>query len=166
LILSSGIALLESTQPVLTAYHEAIRQLGRLSADCRRNPNLAAIFDDLINGLQRLVPDNFAELYDKDRCTHLTRYIKAIVIRGERALSDFVKDRVKASEIQRFSDSLNRLLQTLSPSASDEKREAIEAYFWMLEEYKVSVFAQELKTAIPISAKRLEQKLGEIERMV
>jgi ATP-dependent helicase HrpA len=36
----------------------------------------------------------------------------------------------------------------------------------MIEEYKVSVFAQELKTAIPISAKRLEQKLGEIKRMV
>jgi ATP-dependent helicase HrpA len=36
----------------------------------------------------------------------------------------------------------------------------------MVEEYKVSVFAQELKTAIPISEKRLEKKLKEIGRMV
>jgi ATP-dependent helicase HrpA len=35
----------------------------------------------------------------------------------------------------------------------------------MVEEYKVSVFAQELKTAIPVSAKRLGKKLEEIARM-
>jgi ATP-dependent helicase HrpA len=166
LVLSSGVALLERTLPVLAAYHEASRQISRLLGGCRGNPGITAVFDELIRGLQRLVPENFAELYDEDRCNHLTRYIKAIMIRGERALADFEKDQVKASEIRRFSDSLNRLLETLSPSASDDKRKAIEAYFWMLEEYKVSVFAQELKTAIPISAKRLKQKLQQIERMV
>jgi ATP-dependent helicase HrpA len=35
----------------------------------------------------------------------------------------------------------------------------------MVEEYKVSIFAQELKTAVPVSAKRLQQKLKQIERM-
>jgi ATP-dependent helicase HrpA len=35
----------------------------------------------------------------------------------------------------------------------------------MIEEYKVSIFAQELKTAGPMSAKRLEEKMREIERM-
>ena len=71
----------------------------------------------------------------------------------------------KSSDIVRFAEELNQLLNELSPRASDEKRQAVEEYFWMIEEYKVSVFAQELKTAIPISAKRLEQKLGEIKRM-
>jgi ATP-dependent helicase HrpA len=61
---------------------------------------------------------------------------------------------------------LNQLLKELTPSVSAEKRRAIEDYFWMVEEYKVSVFAQELKTAIAISAKRLEMKLAEIGRMV
>ena len=37
---------------------------------------------------------------------------------------------------------------------------------WMIEEYKVSVFAQEIKTAFPVSAKRLEKKIHEIERMI
>jgi len=36
----------------------------------------------------------------------------------------------------------------------------------MIEEYKVSLFAQELKTAIPISRKRIEARMGEIERML
>ena len=56
--------------------------------------------------------------------------------------------------------------EELTPAVSQEKRLAIEDYFWMLEEYKVSVFAQELKTAIPISAKRLKDKLKQIERMI
>jgi ATP-dependent helicase HrpA len=58
------------------------------------------------------------------------------------------------------------LLKELSPSVSDEKRQTIEDYFWMVEEYKVSVFAQELKTAIPVSKQRLDKKLKEIGRMV
>ena len=84
----------------------------------------------------------------------------------KRLIRDFEKDRAKSNEIIKFSDGLNQLLKALSPSVSDEKRQAIEAYFWMVEEYKVSVFAQELKTAIPISAKRLDKKLKEIGRMV
>jgi ATP-dependent helicase HrpA len=36
----------------------------------------------------------------------------------------------------------------------------------MIEEYKVSLFAQELKTAIPISRKRIEARMAEIQRML
>ena len=64
-----------------------------------------------------------------------------------------------------FSDSLDELLKNMSPSVTDEKRKAIEEFFWWLEELKVSVFAQELKTAIPMSKKRLKKKLEEIKRM-
>ncbi|MBU1399010.1 MAG: DUF3418 domain-containing protein, partial [Proteobacteria bacterium] len=49
---------------------------------------------------------------------------------------------------------------------SDEKKKAVEEYFWLIEEYRVSLFAQELKTPVPVSAKRLEKKFKEIERMV
>jgi ATP-dependent helicase HrpA len=89
-----------------------------------------------------------------------------LTIRARRAPVDFEKDQAKAAEVGTFADGLSRLLKTLSPAVSAEKRQAIEDYFWMLEEYKVSVFAQELKTAIPISAKRLQNKLKQIERMV
>jgi len=165
-ILSAGRELLERTLPVLTAYHEARSQIYRLQAGNRINPKIQALFKDLLEGLERLVPENFVELYHKDRYIHLERYIKALTIRAQRAPVDFEKDQAKAAEVRRFADGLNQLLKTLSPAASEEKRQAIEDYFWMLEEYKVSVFAQELKTAIPISAKRLKDKLGQIERMV
>jgi ATP-dependent helicase HrpA len=50
--------------------------------------------------------------------------------------------------------------------ASREREEAIETFGWMIEEYKISLFAQELKTLFPVSEKRLEKVLKEIQRMV
>ena len=79
---------------------------------------------------------------------------------------NFKKDKSKVKEINIFTESLDKILKGLSPRASTEKKEAVEEYFWLVEEYKVSLFAQELKTAIPVSKKRLEKKRKEIERMV
>jgi len=78
---------------------------------------------------------------------------------------DFEKDREKEKQVLFFTERLNKLLQELSPQASEEKKAAVESYFWLIEEYKVSVFAQELKTPVRISKNRLEKKLQEIERM-
>ena len=46
---------------------------------------------------------------------------------------------------------------------SKEKKTKIEELFWMIEEYKVSLFAQELKTPYPVSPKKLNQLIKEIE---
>ena len=67
--------------------------------------------------------------------------------------------------MKRFSSGLQRLLKNLSPSATPEKRDALEKFYWLFEEYKVSLFAQELKTPMKVSPKRLETKRAEIERM-
>ena len=91
--------------------------------------------------------------------------MKALEIRAQRAVVDFEKDRTKSHDIQIFVNSLNQLLEGLTDTTSKEKRAAIEAYFWLIEEYKVSIFAQELKTSVPVSKKRLIEKLKEIERM-
>jgi ATP-dependent helicase HrpA len=127
---------------------------------------MAALFEGLIKELERLVPKTFVSVYDKQHLAHLVRYVNATAIRARRASVDFEKDRAKSIEISKFADDLTQMLTELSPSVSDEKRQAIEEYFWMIEEFKVSVFAQELKTAIPISTKRLEQKAKQIRRMV
>jgi ATP-dependent helicase HrpA len=76
------------------------------------------------------------------------------------------KDLAKAQTIQPFSRALQSLLQQLGPDSSTEKRAATEEFFWLIEEFKVSLFAQELKTAVPVSRKRLQERLTEIERMV
>ncbi len=164
-ILSTGQELLGSLLPILTTYHEARNQIHKLRHRSRNNSLMVAFFQELTADLVRLVPETFITIYDKQRRGHLIRYIQAAAIRARRAAVDFEKDQSKSKGISKFTEGLNQLLSELSPRASDEKRQAVEEYFWMIEEYKVSVFAQELKTAIPISAKRLEQKLREIKRM-
>ncbi len=158
--------LRDKTIPVLSAYHDARSRIYQLQQTNRTNSMAASFFEELTRELECLVPQTFVAIYDIRRLDHLPRYIQAAAIRARRAGVDFEKDRAKAKEIMKFSDGLNQLLKALSPSVSDEKRRAVEDYFWMLEEYKVSVFAQELKTAGPISAKRLDKKLKEIGRMV
>ncbi|MCU0615408.1 MAG: DUF3418 domain-containing protein, partial [Desulfobacterales bacterium] len=65
-----------------------------------------------------------------------------------------------------FTDKLNEMLDSLTSESSGEKRTAIEEFFWLMEEFKVSLFAQELKTVVSVSEKRLSQKILEIERMI
>jgi hypothetical protein len=45
---------------------------------------------------------------------------------------------------------------------SEEKKNKIDELFWMIEEYKVSLFAQELKTPYPVSKKKLDSLIREI----
>ncbi|MGV8059720.1 MAG: ATP-dependent RNA helicase HrpA [Smithellaceae bacterium] len=49
---------------------------------------------------------------------------------------------------------------------SSQRQSEIEELFWMIEEYKVSLFAQELKTPYPVSPKKLEQLIKEIEETI
>jgi ATP-dependent helicase HrpA len=79
---------------------------------------------------------------------------------------DFDKDQTKSREIQGLTDRLGRIRQGLSPHASNGKKQAVDVVFWMIEEYKVSLYAQELKTAFPVSRKRIEKVFEEIESMV
>jgi ATP-dependent helicase HrpA len=163
LILSNGRELLNRSMSVLESYHETRTELYNLETV---HSTALQFLKDLREELSKLVPETFMNLYHTDRLVHLVRYIKAIAIRAQRALVNFEKDREKAKEIRFFTDSLNQLLQELSVSASQEKRKAVEDYFWLIEEYKVSVFAQELKTPVRISKKRLKAKLKEIGRMI
>jgi len=165
-IISEGRKLLERVLPVLETYYKTRTAVYDLEISGSVNNEALSFLNRLKEELTRLVPENFVDLYDSMRFVHLVRYIKAIEIRAQRALINFKKDKAKAKELKIFADSLNELLKGLSPLVSKEKKNAVEEYFWLIEEYKVSLFAQELKTAIPVSRKRLENKLKEIERMV
>jgi ATP-dependent helicase HrpA len=166
ILISHGQDLLDHCLAVLKAYHKLRKEFDKLIGANLDNHAVQNFCKDLIADLVRLVPESFINLYDTDRLIHLIRYIKCMEIRAKRALVDLEKDQAKAMDVKSFSDRLDKMIKTLSPNASNDKREALEEFFWMLEEYKVSIFAQELKTAIPVSEKRLEKKLAQIIRMI
>jgi ATP-dependent helicase HrpA len=111
------------------------------------------------------VPADFIDLYEPERLAHIVRYLEALALRARRALAAPGKERLKSQGLQPLLDRFRRQLSSLGPSTSSDKRRAMEELFWLIEEYKVSIFAQELKTALPVSAKRLDEKFREVEGM-
>jgi ATP-dependent helicase HrpA len=164
-LIATGQRYLEAVVPVLEAFDEVHATLFRLERQVGAKGPLAAYLQARREDVQRLVPARFVFLYGLERFPHLVRYMQAMAIRVERAVVQFDRDQSKAGDLRRWEDCLKDLLDQLDARASDRKRAALEELFWMIEEYKVSLFAQELKTAIPVSAKRLEKKVAEIRRM-
>ncbi len=166
ILIAHGQKLLDPCLAVLKAYLSMRKELDKLKRAHLGNAAVQNFCEDLISALERLVPESFINLYEVERLPHIERYIKAMQIRAQRALLDFEKDQAKDREVKIVTDRLDKLLQALSPNASAEKRKVLEEFFWMVEEYKVSIFAQELKTAFSVSKKRLEKKLAALHRMV
>jgi ATP-dependent helicase HrpA len=166
ILMQTGINLLTRFIPILCARHETDAALAQLRKENRFNPAGVQRIDELAAAVEKLVPADSVSLYDADRLPHLQRYLKALIIRAQRALVNLDKDNAKANEVRAYGEKLDYLLKTLIPESSDEKKDAVADLFWLIEEFKVSVFAQELKTAVKVSTKKLDEKIKEIERMV
>ncbi len=94
--------------------------------------------------LDRLTPPDFLARTPHHQLVHLPRYLRAIEIRAERHHLHPARDTEKARPLADFADWPNRV-----PEASQE------IFRWLLEEFRVQLFAQELGTAVPVSPKRL-----------
>ena len=165
-ILSYGMALKDQTILVLNAYDRTRTVLHTLENAGKTNKEIISLCGLIREDLDTLVPKNFLALYPLDRLAQLPRYLKGMEIRAVRGANDPEKDKKKQAEAELFIQSYREMVKELLPHASPEKGVAVDAYRWMVEEFKISVFAQELKTQFPISKKRLEEKKAEIERMV
>jgi ATP-dependent helicase HrpA len=165
-IFPKGKQLMELTGQVLSSYHHATQFIHQIEIKNKNNPPAEDLCKRLLAEMGALVPRDFVERYTLERLPHLPRFLRALEIRAERGAYNPDKDREKEALILPLKGALKRNLAGITSSASPEKRNAFEEFFWMVEEYKVSVFAQELKTALPVSAKRLDEKMRELERMV
>ncbi|MDP2644648.1 MAG: ATP-dependent RNA helicase HrpA [Desulfobacterales bacterium] len=164
-LIAAGQEKLAAALAVVDAVNACRSELQKLKAQNRGNHPAVALLERLQGELSGLAPTNFMALYDTDRLLHVVRYVQALAIRARRALPDMAKDRLREKDLSGYADRLQAIAGSFSPLVSEEKRRAAEAFFWLLQEYKVSLFAQELKTALPVSKKRLDRMLEEIERM-
>ena len=124
--------------------------------------NLPEILRAELQGLlQELLPPDFLRTRQYSDLAHTERYLKALAIRIERALHAPDKDRKKAEQIAQALNRLNRF--TECASLPGECCRSLAEYRQLVEELRVSVFAPELGTAVPVSAKRLQRKWQEVE---
>jgi ATP-dependent helicase HrpA len=165
-LMEQGQGVLAHCRRIVLAHSETVTTLTALRRDTPSPVSALPLMDRLEKGLRRLVPPQFVSLYDVHRLEHLPRYLAAVGIRARRGVTDPAKEAMKADIVDRHEHRLMEMLGGLTQGTTQEKRAAVEDYFWMIEEFKVSVFAQELGTARKVSEKRLERLAEDIQRMV
>ena len=106
--------------------------------------------------LETLLPRHFLREIPFPQLNQIPRYLKALATRMERAKLNPAKDKERTLLIAPYLAKLKSLRE--HPPKSPAARAAAEDFRWMMEEYKISVFAQELGTAYPVSPKRLDEK--------
>ena len=151
---------------LLTAHHAARNEFYQLETSNRRNELILLFLAERRRDLSKLLPEQFISLYNTNKLFDILRYIKALSIRTRRGVVNLEKDRQREKDVLAMTDVLDRLIETLSPDVSPDKRVALEEFYWLLEEYKISVFAQEVKTGVRVSRKMLLEKSKEIQRMI
>ncbi len=117
----------------------------------------ADVISDIASQVGSLIYPRFLTHIGSDRIPDVTRYLQAIEKRIERLPQDPDKDAVNMGLIHQLEDELNRLEQAIP----DDPRLMDAA--WMIQELRVSLFAQTLGTRVKVSAKRVRSLLIEIE---
>jgi ATP-dependent helicase HrpA len=106
--------------------------------------------------LAALLPPDFVEATPKEWLAHFPRYLKATLRRIERLRGDLKRDTELSARVAPFADAL-REMTAQSPRA--RPRPELQRLRWMIEEFRVSLFAQEMRTVLRVSEKRLAEQL-------
>ncbi len=131
---------------ILLEHTAAVRKL----KDARAPKEVA---DDITAQLGRLVPKRFVTDTPWAQLAHLPRYLKAVVMRLDKQRADPARDALRLAELRPIESRYWRHLAERKGVADAR----LDEYRWLLEELRVSLFAQELRTPQPVSVKRLEK---------
>ena len=103
--------------------------------------------------LQRLIGRRFLLETPWAALQHLPRYLKAVVLRLDKWRADPGRDAARLAELRPLEQRWQRRLAERKGQADAR----LDEFRWLLEELRVSLFAQELRTPQPVSVKRLEK---------
>ncbi|MBW2645594.1 MAG: DUF3418 domain-containing protein, partial [Deltaproteobacteria bacterium] len=165
-IFSIGDKAKNLIQEVLQERKAALDAIVRFASLSVKNSSANQFYQTLANDLNRLLPANFLDLYDLSRIEHLPRYLNALQLRAERAYSNLDKDQLKAQELVPHIERLQEARKKIGDNAPLTALTLLDDFRWMIEEFKVSLFAQELRTPYPISGTRLNKKWRKIEELL
>jgi len=110
---------------------------------------------DVREQLARLLPAGWLARTPWERMQHLSRYLKAASLRLDKARADPARDARLAAEVASLEQPYRR--EAAARARQGRESGSFSQFGWLLEELRVSLFAQELKTPVPVSAKRLSK---------
>ena len=136
---------------ILTEYASAARKI----KDTKNAPDATA---DCTAQLQRLMPKHFIATTPWPQLQHFARYLKAITLRLDKYRADPARDAQRMTELKAQEQRYWRLVAERKGAQDARMLE----FRWLLEELRVSFFAQELRTPQPVSVKRLEKAWSQL----
>ena len=136
---------------ILLEYAAAARKL----KDTRNAPEATA---DVAQQLARLMPKRFLANSPWGPLQHFARYLKAITARLEKYRADPARDAARLAELRPIEQRYWRLVAERKGVVDERMQE----FRWLLEELRVSFFAQELRTPQPVSVKRLDKAWAQL----
>jgi ATP-dependent helicase HrpA len=145
---------LDLTGQVLDAAHEAESRLYSTS------PVLAHAAADARAQFDALIYPRFVSETGLPRLPDLVRYLRAISRRLDTVAQDPARDADRAAAVARVSGAYSRAVAALPPAQRQDA--GVQAVRWMIEELRVSLFAQVLGTSGPVSEKRIRAALNQL----
>ena len=117
---------------------------------------------DVQENLSRLLSKRFIEQTPYERLQHFPRYLKAASLRLDKLRANPQRDARLAAEFAPLAAHWQRDQARQLKSGTRDPQ--LEQFHWLLEELRVQLFAQELKTSVPVSLKRLSKMWQTIQR--
>jgi ATP-dependent helicase HrpA len=143
----------EAALPVLHEQQKRLRQLPK---------NAQYAVEDINDQINYLFAEDTLSAARATDTQQYARYLKAIDLRIDKLLADVTKDYSHTQQIRAFSERVLHAGQHLALLPLSIRQSLFE-FQWLLEELRVSLFAQQLKTPMPISTKRLDKRWNQIE---
>jgi ATP-dependent helicase HrpA len=124
--------------------------------------NFPQVVGDLRAQVARLLAPGWLARTPWERLQHLPRYLKAAGLRLDKMRADPQRDARLAAELATLEQPFRR--EFAARAKSGDVTPELEQFGWLLEELRVSLFAQELKTPVPVSVKRLAKLWQTVRR--
>ena len=104
---------------------------------------------------ERLVYPGFIARTPWERLEHLPRYLKGYALRLQKYRANPERDQRHAPTLQTLWSNYEARVKADRDAGRDDPK--LEEFRWLIEELRISLFAQELRTPFPVSAKRLQK---------
>lgn len=146
-VTKNSAMLCRTLEPLLKMHFEIHK---RLKGNIK--PNWLEALNDINDQLKHLVYAGFLEQMTMDELRHYPRYLKAMLRRLDKLESSPQRDRELRLQVQPHWQQYKEKV-----AKNSEVKESLKSYRWMIEEFRVSLFAQELGTEYSVSSKRLDK---------
>jgi ATP-dependent helicase HrpA len=117
--------------------------------------NFPTICTDISSQVAALIGKTFITAVAYERLSHFSRYLKGAALRLDKARNDADRDARLMTDWQNLSKPFERERLALLKNGVNDP--FMEEFRWLLEELRIALFAQELKTPSPVSVKRLQK---------